>query len=72
MLSHVHLFANPMDCSPAVSNGMFLGKITGVGCHFLLQGFFPTQGSNLHLLHLLHCQADSLPLAPSGKPFEIK
>ena len=24
----------------------FLGKSTGVGCHFLLQGIFPTQGSN--------------------------
>ena len=23
-------------------------------CHFLLQGIFPTQGSKLHLLHLLH------------------
>ena len=23
------------------------GKNTGVGCHFLLQGIFPTQGSNL-------------------------
>ena len=22
-----------------------------MGCHFLLQGIFPTQGSNLHLLH---------------------
>ena len=27
------------------------GKNTGAGCHFLLQGIFPTQGSNLHLLH---------------------
>ena len=26
------------------------GKNTGVGCHFLLQGIFPAQGSNLHLL----------------------
>ena len=24
----------------------FPGKNTGVGCHFLLQGIFPTQGSN--------------------------
>ena len=29
----------------------FPGKKTGVGCHFLLQGFFLTQGSNLGLLH---------------------
>ena len=36
------------------------GKNTGVGCHFLLQGIFLTQGSNLHLLHW---QTDSLPLA---------
>ena len=26
-------------------------KKTEVGCHFLLQGIFPSQGSNLHLLH---------------------
>ena len=31
----------------------FPGKNTGVGCHFLLQGIFRTQGSNLHLLRLL-------------------
>ena len=28
----------------------FPGKNTGVGCHFLLQGIFPTQGSNFGLL----------------------
>ena len=36
------------------------GKNTGVGCHFLLQGIFPTQGSNPHLLCLLHWQTVSL------------
>ena len=35
----------------------FPGKNTGVGCHFLLQGIFPTQGSNLGLPEL---QMDSL------------
>ena len=30
------------------------GKNTGVGCHFLLQGIFPTQESNLGLLHCRH------------------
>ena len=45
------------------------GKDTGVGCHFLLWGIFPTQGSNLHLFCLLHRQAGSLPLAPPGKPY---
>ena len=27
------------------------GKNTGMDCHFLLQGIFPTQGSSLGLLH---------------------
>ena len=36
------------------------------GCPFLLQGIFPTQGLNLHLLHLLHWQANSLPLCHLG------
>ena len=39
------------------------GKNVGVGCHFLIQGIFPTQGLNLHLLHW---QADSLPLSHQG------
>ena len=29
----------------------FPDKSTGVGCHFLLQGIFPTQGLNPGLLH---------------------
>ena len=37
------------------------GKNTGVGCHALLQGIFPTQKMNLHLLHLLHWLVGSLP-----------
>ena len=37
----------------------------GVGYHFLLQGFFLTQGLNLCFLHW---QADSLPLALPAKP----
>ena len=41
----------------------FPSKNPGVGCHFLLQEIFPTQGSNPHLLRLLHWQADSLPLS---------
>ena len=39
---------NPMDCIPPVLCPWdFPGKNTGVGCHFLLQGIFPTQGSNI-------------------------
>ena len=39
---------DPMDCSPPGSSvhGDSPGKNTGVGCHALLQGIFPTQGSN--------------------------
>ena len=37
-----------------------------MGCHFLLQGIFPTQGSDTHLLHPLHWQTDSLPLSQHG------
>ena len=44
------------------------GKNTGVGCHALLQGIFPTQGSNDCLFRLLRWQADSLPLAIPGGP----
>ena len=32
------------------------GKNAGVGCHFFLQGIFPTQGLNPCLLHLLYWQ----------------
>ena len=35
------------------------GKNTGVGCHAILQGIFPTQGSNPHLLCLLHWWKES-------------
>ena len=45
----------------------FSGKNTAVDCHALLQGIFLTEGSNPHLLHLLHWQACSLPPAPPTK-----
>ena len=32
------------------------GKSTGVGCQSLLQGIFPTQGSNPGFLHCLGCK----------------
>ena len=35
---------------------IFPGKNTGVGCHSLLQGIFPTKGSNPLLFCLLHWQ----------------
>ena len=42
----------------------FLGKNTGVGCHFLLQRIFPTQGLNAGLPH---CRQMLLPSEPPGK-----
>ena len=44
---------NPMDCSqPGFSvHGDSPGKNTAVGCHALLQGIFPTQGSNPGIPH---------------------
>ena len=44
------------------------GKNMGVGCHVLLEGIFLTQGLNLGLSRLLHCQADYLPLSHLGFP----
>ena len=43
---------DPMDCSPPGSSvhGNSPGKNTREGCHALLQGIFPTQGSNPGLL----------------------
>ena len=43
------------------------GKNTRVCRHALLQGIFPTQGSNPRFFHLLHWQVGPLPLAPPGK-----
>ena len=57
----------PMDYSPPGSSvhGDSPGKNIGVGCHALLQGIFPAQGSNPCILHR---QADSLPLSHQGSP----
>ena len=41
----------------------FPGKSTGVGCHFLSQGIFPTQGSNLSCI-----TGGFFTSAPLGKP----
>ena len=49
---------DPMVCSPPGSSvhGDSPGKSTGVGCHALLRGIFPTQGWNSGLLQLLPCR----------------
>ena len=49
------------------------GKNSRVGCHFLLQGIFLTQGLNPNLLRLLHWHTGSLPLPSPGKSqIEVK
>ena len=62
---------DPMDFSPPVSSihGLLQAKIliTGVGCHFLHQGIFLTQGLNTCLFFLPRWHASSLPLVPPGK-----
>ena len=60
---------DPLDCSLRRSSvhGIFQANNTAVGCHFLLQGIFQTQGSNLSLLSPA-LQADFLPDKPSEKP----
>ena len=44
------------------------GKNTGVGCHALLQGIFPTWGLNPCLPVSPALQVDSLPTELPGKP----
>ena len=60
---------DPMDCSPPGSSihGNSLGKNTGVGCHGLLQGIFPTQELNWDLLH---CRQILYQLSYQGSPRE--
>ena len=66
LLSHVWLFVTPWNVAHQAPLSMGFSSqeywVAIVGCHGLLQGIFPTQGSKQHLLHLLHWQADSLPL----------
>ena len=56
---------DPLDCNLPGSTGWdFLGKNIEMGCHFLLQGIFPTQASNLCLLCLLSLLLDRSILYP--------
>ena len=62
---------DPMDCSPPGSSihGILQQRILEWVAMPSSRGIFPTQGSNLFLLHFLHWQADSLSLVPPGKPY---
>ena len=58
---------DPMGCRPprASVHGDSPGKNTGVGCQALLQGIFPTQGSNPGLPH---CRRILYQLSHQGSP----
>ena len=61
LLSFVWLFVTTGTAAcQALSVGFFTARIlkysTPVGCHFLLQGIFPTQGLNPCLSSPLHCR----------------
>ena len=60
-----------LESTRALYPWYFPGKNAEVGWHFLLQGIFSTQGSNMHLSHFLHWQAGSLPLASPRKPNHV-
>ena len=59
---------DPMDCSPPGSSVHedSPGKNTGVGCHALLRGIFPNQGSNPGLPH---CRQILYHLSHQGQPY---
>ena len=67
--SHVQLFVTlwTVTCQAPLSMG-FSRRDHWSGLPCLLQGIFPTQGSNLSLLWLLQWQADSFPLNHQGSP----
>ena len=66
LLSCVRLFVTLWTIAYQSPQSMeFSSKNTGVVCNFLLQRIFPTQASNLCLLH---CQADSLLMSHVGSP----
>ena len=73
VLSQVRFFATPWTVAhqDPLPKGILQARILVWVAISLSRGIFLTQGSNPHLLHLLHWQVDSLPLAPPGKPHKI-
>ena len=61
LLSRLQLFTTLWTVAgKALLSTGFPGKNSAIGCHFLFQGIFPTQGSNLRLLFgrwILYCWA---------------
>ena len=69
---------NPVGCNLPDSSvqGDSPGKNTGVGCHALLQGIFPTQGSNTGLPYwrqiLYHLSHQEIPEPPPNSRDSLK
>ena len=56
LLSCVRLFVTPCPVARQAPLSMaFSRQESWSSCHFLLQGIFQTQGSNLYVLCVLHC-----------------
>ena len=77
-LSRVRLFATPWTVAyqAPLCTWDFPGNSTGMDCHCLLQGIFPTQGSNLGLPHcrqmlyrLSHLERNIIPFIISESVF---
>ena len=70
-LSRARLLTTPwtVACTKLLCPRDFPGKSTGVGCHVLLQGIFPTQGSNPGLPH---CRQTLYHLNHQGSPLKYK
>ena len=71
MLSHVLLFVTPCTVACQVPQSVgFSRQEYWSGLPFPPPQALPTQGSNPHLLSLLHWQVDSLPLCHLGNPIK--
>ena len=69
-LSRVLLFATPWTVAYQAPQSMESpGKNTGMSCHFLLQGIFPTQGWKRGLLH---CRQTLYHLSYQGSPVVVQ
>ena len=82
-LSCALLFATPwmVACTKLLHPWDFLSKNTGVGCHFLLQGIFPTQGLNpglplcrqvLYALHQKIVLNSNVKIQPRSRLYRVK
>ena len=58
------VISQTVACQASLSMGLS-GQEYQVGCYFFLQGIFPTQGSNSHLLH---CRQNLYRLSHQGSP----